>query len=231
MSKKIGWIGLGRMGEAMVTKLLKAGHAVQVWNRTASKAAHLAEYGATDRSPQDRPGDLRRGLHHGLHHRRSEGGFVRRRRPGHRQHRSRRWWWTAPPSRRKARPRSARSSKAWAWPTSARRSRAMPRWPRPASCWWWPRARSRSTTWPSRFCRPWRARPCGWARASWRASGRSHTTPCSASSSRTCARSPCWPRRPASRATSSWRASTTRCWVPCTRATRHPCCATSRSSR
>jgi 3-hydroxyisobutyrate dehydrogenase len=34
------------MGEAMVTKLLKAGHAVQVWNRTASKAAHLAEYGA-----------------------------------------------------------------------------------------------------------------------------------------------------------------------------------------
>jgi 3-hydroxyisobutyrate dehydrogenase len=46
MSKKIGWIGLGRMGEAMVTKLLKAGHAVHVWNRTASKAAHLAEYGA-----------------------------------------------------------------------------------------------------------------------------------------------------------------------------------------
>ena len=47
MSTKIGWIGLGRMGEAMVTKLLKAGHTVHVWNRTASKAAHLAEYGAT----------------------------------------------------------------------------------------------------------------------------------------------------------------------------------------
>lgn len=46
MSKKIGWIGLGRMGEAMVTKLLKAGHTVHVWNRTASKAAHLTEYGA-----------------------------------------------------------------------------------------------------------------------------------------------------------------------------------------
>jgi len=46
MSKKIGWIGLGRMGEAMVTKLLKAGHTVHVWNRTASKAVHLAEYGA-----------------------------------------------------------------------------------------------------------------------------------------------------------------------------------------
>jgi 3-hydroxyisobutyrate dehydrogenase len=46
MTKRIGWIGLGRMGEAMVTRLLKAGHAVHVWNRTASKAEHLAEYGA-----------------------------------------------------------------------------------------------------------------------------------------------------------------------------------------
>ncbi|MFZ9252483.1 MAG: NAD(P)-binding domain-containing protein, partial [Hylemonella sp.] len=33
MSRSIGWIGLGRMGEAMVIKLLKAGHSVQVWNR------------------------------------------------------------------------------------------------------------------------------------------------------------------------------------------------------
>ena len=47
MSTSIGWIGLGRMGEAMVTRLLKAGHKVSVWNRTASKAAHLADYGAT----------------------------------------------------------------------------------------------------------------------------------------------------------------------------------------
>lgn len=46
MSKTIGWIGLGRMGEAMVTRLLKAGHTVHVWNRTASKAEHLAAYGA-----------------------------------------------------------------------------------------------------------------------------------------------------------------------------------------
>jgi 3-hydroxyisobutyrate dehydrogenase len=46
MGKKIGWIGLGRMGEAMVMRLLKAGHTVHVWNRTASKAAHLADYGA-----------------------------------------------------------------------------------------------------------------------------------------------------------------------------------------
>lgn len=46
MGKRIGWIGLGRMGEAMVKRLLKAGHGVSVWNRTASKAAPLAEYGA-----------------------------------------------------------------------------------------------------------------------------------------------------------------------------------------
>jgi 3-hydroxyisobutyrate dehydrogenase len=31
----------------MVTRLLKAGHAASVWNRTASKAAPLAEHGAT----------------------------------------------------------------------------------------------------------------------------------------------------------------------------------------
>ena len=47
MTNRIGWIGLGRMGEAMVKRLLKAGHAASVWNRTASKAAPLAEYGAT----------------------------------------------------------------------------------------------------------------------------------------------------------------------------------------
>jgi 3-hydroxyisobutyrate dehydrogenase len=35
------------MGEAMVKKLIKAGHQVQVWNRTASKAQPLAEAGAT----------------------------------------------------------------------------------------------------------------------------------------------------------------------------------------
>lgn len=42
----IGWIGLGRMGEAMVKKLTGAGHRVQVWNRTRAKAMPLAEYGA-----------------------------------------------------------------------------------------------------------------------------------------------------------------------------------------
>ena len=43
----IGWIGLGRMGEAMVKKLTTAGHGVRVWNRTRAKALPLAEAGAT----------------------------------------------------------------------------------------------------------------------------------------------------------------------------------------
>jgi 3-hydroxyisobutyrate dehydrogenase len=47
MTNSIGWIGLGRMGEAMVKRLLKAGHPVSVWNRTASKAEPLKEYGAS----------------------------------------------------------------------------------------------------------------------------------------------------------------------------------------
>lgn len=47
MGKRVGWIGLGRMGEAMAKRLIKAGHDVSVWNRTASKAQPLAEAGAT----------------------------------------------------------------------------------------------------------------------------------------------------------------------------------------
>ncbi|MBA4326796.1 MAG: 6-phosphogluconate dehydrogenase [Polaromonas sp.] len=47
MTVRIGWIGLGRMGEAMAKRLVKAGHAVYVWNRTASKAAPLADAGAS----------------------------------------------------------------------------------------------------------------------------------------------------------------------------------------
>ena len=43
MANKVGWIGLGRMGEAMVKRLTQAGHGVDVWNRTRSKAEPLAE--------------------------------------------------------------------------------------------------------------------------------------------------------------------------------------------
>ena len=47
MTNRIGWIGLGRMGEAMVKRLLAAGRGVRVWNRTRSKAEPLVGYGAT----------------------------------------------------------------------------------------------------------------------------------------------------------------------------------------
>jgi 3-hydroxyisobutyrate dehydrogenase len=48
MSKQptIGWIGLGRMGEAMAIRLLKNDCDVSVWNRTAAKAEPLKPYGA-----------------------------------------------------------------------------------------------------------------------------------------------------------------------------------------
>jgi 3-hydroxyisobutyrate dehydrogenase len=41
----VGWIGTGRMGAAMVTRLATAGVSVTVWNRTRTKAEPLAELG------------------------------------------------------------------------------------------------------------------------------------------------------------------------------------------
>ena len=43
---RIGWIGIGRMGLPMTTRLLKAGHQVTVWNRTRAKAEPLVKLGA-----------------------------------------------------------------------------------------------------------------------------------------------------------------------------------------
>jgi len=45
--RSIGWVGTGRMGAAMVTRLLAAGHDVTVYNRTRAKAEPLADMGAT----------------------------------------------------------------------------------------------------------------------------------------------------------------------------------------
>ena len=42
---RIGWIGAGRMGLPMAERLLKAGHDVTVWNRTAAKAEPLRAHG------------------------------------------------------------------------------------------------------------------------------------------------------------------------------------------
>jgi len=43
---KIGAAGMGRMGSAMAARLLKLGHEVTVWNRTAAKTQPLATAGA-----------------------------------------------------------------------------------------------------------------------------------------------------------------------------------------
>ena len=43
---QIGFIGIGAMGVGMVRNLLKAGHAVTVWNRTEARAAELVADGA-----------------------------------------------------------------------------------------------------------------------------------------------------------------------------------------
>jgi 3-hydroxyisobutyrate dehydrogenase len=44
-ARKIGWIGIGRMGFPMAERLLKAGHKVAIWNRTRAKAEPLAGSG------------------------------------------------------------------------------------------------------------------------------------------------------------------------------------------
>lgn len=52
---RIGWIGVGRMGRALITRLLEAGHDVAVYNRTRQKALDLEPLGAT---VVDAPADL-----------------------------------------------------------------------------------------------------------------------------------------------------------------------------
>ena len=53
--QKIGWIGMGRMGQPMAERLLKAGHEVAIWNRTRAKAEPLAALGGRI---VDKPSDL-----------------------------------------------------------------------------------------------------------------------------------------------------------------------------
>jgi 3-hydroxyisobutyrate dehydrogenase-like beta-hydroxyacid dehydrogenase len=45
--KKLGWVGAGRMGLALATRLLEAGCDLAVYNRTRAKAEPLAKLGAT----------------------------------------------------------------------------------------------------------------------------------------------------------------------------------------
>jgi len=39
---QLGFIGLGRMGRRMVTKLVKEGHEIVAWNRSSEKTEELA---------------------------------------------------------------------------------------------------------------------------------------------------------------------------------------------
>lgn len=53
--ERIGFIGLGIMGRGMTHNLLKAGHAVTVWNRTA---ARMDEFAAAGAKPVSSPAEL-----------------------------------------------------------------------------------------------------------------------------------------------------------------------------
>jgi 3-hydroxyisobutyrate dehydrogenase len=55
MGDSIGFIGLGIMGRGMARNLLKGGHALRVWNRTASRMDEFAAEGAL---PARHPADL-----------------------------------------------------------------------------------------------------------------------------------------------------------------------------
>jgi 3-hydroxyisobutyrate dehydrogenase len=44
---QVGFIGLGTMGSAMAANIVRAGFPLTVWNRTAGRAAELADLGAT----------------------------------------------------------------------------------------------------------------------------------------------------------------------------------------
>ncbi len=53
-SRRVGFIGLGRMGTAIAGRLLDAGYDVTVWSRSAGKADELAARGATvGETPED----------------------------------------------------------------------------------------------------------------------------------------------------------------------------------
>ena len=48
--KKIAYLGMGTMGRGMASNLIKAGHAVTVWNRSAERCADLVARGAKQAS-------------------------------------------------------------------------------------------------------------------------------------------------------------------------------------
>src|SRR5512142_1526519 len=54
MRMRIGFLGLGTIGEPIANNLRKAGHDLTVWNRTAGKADHIvSKGGALARTPRE----------------------------------------------------------------------------------------------------------------------------------------------------------------------------------
>jgi 3-hydroxyisobutyrate dehydrogenase-like beta-hydroxyacid dehydrogenase len=50
LTRRIGFCGLGRMGEPMALRLLATGHELRVWNRTLEKAYLMMAHGASARA-------------------------------------------------------------------------------------------------------------------------------------------------------------------------------------
>jgi 3-hydroxyisobutyrate dehydrogenase-like beta-hydroxyacid dehydrogenase len=54
MRMRIGFLGLGTMGEPVANNLRKAGHELTVWNRTSAKASHITSKGGSlARTPRE----------------------------------------------------------------------------------------------------------------------------------------------------------------------------------
>src|SRR5689334_18474923 len=54
MRLRIGFLGLGTIGEPIANNLRKAGHDLTVWNRTAAKADHIVSKGGKlSRTPRE----------------------------------------------------------------------------------------------------------------------------------------------------------------------------------
>ena len=78
---KVGFIGLGRMGEAMARRLLEGGHEVGVYNRTAEKMKPLIDARRQADGLDQGGGEIRRsGFYHARRRRRGDSRW----RPGRR---------------------------------------------------------------------------------------------------------------------------------------------------
>ena len=60
---RIAFLGLGKMGYGMASRLINAGHSITVYNRTAARAEPLARLGArVAASPRQVSGAMKKGV-------------------------------------------------------------------------------------------------------------------------------------------------------------------------